>query len=83
MRPPDSSRACSASFHDAGLPILIAVATVSGDVSRIGTPRAAEAGDDSTAATPPSQYGLGNENSTTGTVGTANPLTLMGWRQVF
>ncbi len=29
-RPPDSSRASSASFHEAGLPIRIAVALVSG-----------------------------------------------------
>ena len=29
-RPPDSSRAASASFHEAGLPIRIAVALVSG-----------------------------------------------------
>ena len=37
MSPPDSSRAASASSHDAGLPIRIAVAMVSG--ARTGSPR--------------------------------------------
>ena len=32
MRPPDSSRAFSASVHEAGLPIRIAVATVDQDL---------------------------------------------------
>src|SRR5512145_1648668 len=37
MAPPDSSRAASACFHDAGLPIRMAVATVSGFLT--GCPR--------------------------------------------
>ena len=56
-------------------------ATLSGDVSRVGTPVATTAGGDT--ATPPPTTAPGSENTTVGTIGTLQPLTLMGWRQVY
>jgi len=75
-----ASAVMGALYGDAG---AVYFATLSGDVSRVGTPRATNAGEDSTSATPIQQYGDGNENSSTTTVGTTSSLTLMGWRQVY
>ena len=75
-----ASAVMGALYGDAG---ALYFATLGGDVSRIGTPRAARAGDDSRATTQPSPFGVGNESATTGTVGTNTPLTLLGWRQVY
>ncbi|MEZ4400608.1 MAG: hypothetical protein R3B06_11350 [Kofleriaceae bacterium] len=58
-------------------------ATLSGEVVRIGTPRAANAGGDSANPSGVPVFGQGNESTTTGTVGTNIPLTLLGWRQVY
>ena len=65
-------------FGDAG---AIYFATLSGQVARIGTPNAGNAGDDAAA-------GQGSSTGTTasggnGSLGTTVPLTTMGWRQVF
>ena len=73
------SAVMGALYGDAG---ALYFATLSGDVSRIGTPRSANAGGDS-SATGISQFGQGNESATTGTVGSNEPLTMMGWRQVY
>ncbi len=75
-----ASAVMGALYGDAG---ALYFATLGGDVSRIGTPRAANAGGDSTATSAPNPFGQGNESSTTGTVGTNTPLTLLGWRQVY
>jgi hypothetical protein len=64
-------------YGDAG---AIYFATISGDVARIGTPRAASAGGD-TAAGVGQGTGAGDV-PTGGAVGTTTPLTLMGWRVV-
>lgn len=74
------SAVMGALYGDAG---AVYFATLGGDLSRIGTPRAAAAGDDSTSSTPPSPYGYGNENSSADQVGTNTPLALYGWRQVY
>jgi hypothetical protein len=74
-----SSAVMGALYGDAG---ALYFATLSGDISRIGTPRAASAGGDSTSGTPPPQFGEGNETGT-GTVGNADALALLGWRQVY
>ncbi len=66
-------------YGDAG---ALYFATLSGDVSRIGTPRAANAGDDSNSASPPPQFGGVSEGGT-GSVGSADALALLGWRQVY
>ena len=71
----------SEQFRDA-LAGALYFATLGGDVSRIGTPRATAAGGDS-AASSINPFGQGNESSTTGTVGTNAPLTLLGWRQIY
>ena len=65
-------------FGDAG---AVYFATLSGQVSRIGTPAAGNAGDGVAA-------GQGSSTGTTAsggnsTLGTTVPLTTMGWRQVF
>lgn len=73
------SAVMGALYGDAG---ALYFATLAGDVSRVGTPRAASAGGDS-SATGISQFGQGNESATTGTVGSNQPLTLMAWRQVY
>lgn len=75
-----ASAVMGALYGDAG---AVYFATLSGDVSRIGTPRAPQAGDDTRSTVPIQQYGEGNENSTSNTVGSLAPLTLMGWRQVY
>ncbi len=74
-----ASAVMGALYGDAG---ALYFATLSGDVSRIGTPRAANAGDDSNATNPPPQFGGGSESGTT-TVGNADALALLGWRQVY
>ncbi len=74
-----ASAVMGALYGDAG---ALYFATLSGDVSRIGTPRAANAGGDSGSSTPPPLYGTGSESGT-GTVGTADALSLLGWRQVY
>jgi len=60
--------AVSSLFGDAG---AIYVATLGGQIVRIGTPRAAGAG---------GGIGGGNEG---GEIGVDRPMVLMGWRQVF
>ncbi|MBK9036125.1 MAG: VCBS repeat-containing protein [Myxococcales bacterium] len=74
-----ASAVMGALYGDAG---ALYFATLAGDVSRIGTPRSADAGGDS-ASTTISPFGQGNESATVGTVGTNTPLTLLGWRQVY
>lgn len=74
-----ASAVMGALYGDAG---ALYFATLAGEVSRIGTPRAASAGGDSNASTPPPQFGEGNESGT-GTVGNADALSLLGWRQVY
>jgi hypothetical protein len=74
-----ASAVMGALYGDAG---ALYFATLGGDVSRIGTPRATAAGGDS-AASSINPFGQGNESSTTGTVGTNAPLTLLGWRQIY
>ncbi len=74
-----TSAVMGALYGDAG---ALYFATLSGDVSRIGTPRAASAGGDTTSGTPPPQFGEGSETGT-GTVGNADALALLGWRQVY
>ena len=74
-----ASAVMGALYGDAG---ALYFATLGGDVSRIGTPRASAAGGDSASSTI-NPFGQGNESSTTGTVGTNTPLTLLGWRQIY
>jgi hypothetical protein len=74
-----TSAVMGALYGDAG---ALYFATLSGDVSRIGTPRARDAGGDSTSTTRPPQFGEGSESGT-GTVGNADALALLGWRQVY
>lgn len=69
------SAVMGALYGDAG---AVYFATLSGDVVRIGQPRAAEAGGDSAGGGSGSGSGSGSE---VGTIDT--PMTLMGWRQVF
>ena len=64
-------------YGDAG---ALYFATLSGDISRIGTPRAANAGDDTAAGSAP-QWGNAGEGDNV--VGSADQLTLLGWRQVY
>jgi hypothetical protein len=56
-------------------------ATLSGDVARIGTPAAANAGDDSAAGYNPGNGSGSGSGTGTGTGSTA-AFTLLGWRQV-
>jgi hypothetical protein len=65
-------------FGDAG---AIYFATISGDVARIGTPRASTAGGDTTSG---QTQGMGAGDTPSGgqTIGTTSPFTLMGWRVV-
>ena len=74
-----ASAVMGALYGDAG---ALYFATLAGDVSRIGTPRSPDAGGDS-AGPGVNPFGQGNESSTTGTVGSNSPLTLLGWRQVY
>jgi len=73
-----SSSVMSAMYGDAG---AIYFATMSGTVARIGTPRAATAGGDSSKGV---TQGMGiGDNGTAGNVtGSTAPFTLMGWRVV-
>ncbi|HEU0029744.1 MAG TPA: hypothetical protein VFQ53_03855 [Kofleriaceae bacterium] len=73
-----SSAVMGALYGDAG---AIYFATLAGDVARIGTPRAANAGGDSQAGV---TQGMGTGDYGTGTdqVGTTEPFTLLGWRVV-
>ena len=73
-----SSAVMGALYGDAG---ALYFATLSGEVSRIGTPRAPDAGGDSGASTPPPQWGNAGEGDSV--VGAADQLTLLGWRQVY
>ena len=74
-----ASAVMGALYGDAG---ALYFATLAGDVSRIGTPRSANAGGDSAMPGSINPFGQGNETSTSGVVGTNTPLTLLGWRQV-
>lgn len=65
-------------FGDAG---AIYFATIQGDVARIGTPRAFNAGGD-TAAGQGQATGVGDQATGASTVGTTSGFTLMGWRVV-
>jgi hypothetical protein len=73
-----SSAVMGSLYGDAG---AIYFATISGDVARIGTPRAATAGGDTTTG---QKQGMGaGDPSSTGTkLGTTSGFTLMGWRVV-
>ncbi|MBK7540122.1 MAG: hypothetical protein IPI49_33155, partial [Myxococcales bacterium] len=63
-------------YGDAG---AVYFATMSGEVNRIGTPRAAAAGGDSASGNSSS---MGATDSASSSTGTTNPLTLLGWRDV-
>jgi FG-GAP-like repeat len=65
-------------YGDAG---AIYFATISGDVARVGTPRASAAGGD-TAAGRTQGTAAGDLPTGGATVGTTSPFTLMGWRVV-
>ena len=73
-----SSAVMGSLYGDAG---ALYFATISGDVARIGTPRASTAGGDTAAG---QQQGMGTGDQVTGggTVGTTSGFTLMGWRVV-
>ena len=73
-----SSAVMGGLYGDAG---AIYFATLSGDVARIGTPRAPNAGGD-TASGQTQGQGPGDSGSPGQTVGTTAPFTLMGWRIV-
>jgi len=71
-----SSAVMGGLYGDAG---AIYFATLSGDVARIGTPRAATAGGDTASGY---QQGQGAGDTPGETIGTTSPFTLMGWRIV-
>lgn len=73
-----SSAVMGGLFGDAG---AIYFATISGDVARVGTPRASTAGGDTLSG---QKQGMGVGDQATGgqTVGTTSGFTLMGWRVV-
>jgi hypothetical protein len=73
-----NSAVMGALYGDAG---AIYFATLSGDVARIGTPRAATAGGDTTAGVTQGM-GVGDQGTAGQTVGTTSPFSLMGWRVV-
>jgi hypothetical protein len=73
-----SSAVMGGLYGDAG---AIYFATISGDVARIGTPRAASAGGD-TAAGRGQGMGVGDTPTSGNQVGTTSAFTLMGWRVV-
>jgi hypothetical protein len=59
-------------------------ATLSGDVVRVGTPRAESAGDDSASGYMDTvHFGEGGETGGAGLIGTTEPMTLLGWRQAY
>jgi hypothetical protein len=70
-----ASAVMGALYGDAG---ALYFATLSGDVSRIGTPAQAYAGDTSSGTMP--EWGDATEGD--GAFGTADGLTLLGWREV-
>ncbi len=72
-----SSAVMGSLYGDAG---ALYFATLSGDISRIGTPRAGSAGGDTSSGTAPTWGGASDGQ---GTVGSADKLTLLGWRQVY
>ena len=69
-----SAAVTGARYGDAG---AIYFASVSGEVTRIGAPRAASAGDDSAAG---HSQGSGTGQNGVGTSGASSALTLLGWR---
>lgn len=71
-----SSAVVGSLYGDAG---AMYFATMAGEVSRIGTPRAVVAGADSSSGTSP---GMGASDPAAPTNGTSEPLTLLGWREV-
>jgi hypothetical protein len=71
-----SSTTQASLFGDAG---ALYLATLSGDIVRIGTPRAASAGGDTASGNAPG----GADGVGTGTAANGDPVTLMGWRQMF
>jgi hypothetical protein len=73
-----NSAVMGALYGDAG---AVYFATLAGDVKRIGTPRAAQAGDDSASAGGPPIFGT-PEAGAPGPLGFTEPVTFMGWRQV-
>ena len=73
-----SSAVMGSLYGDAG---AIYFATISGDVARIGTPRAASAGGD-TISGQKQGMGAGDPSSTGTKLGTTSGFTLMGWRVV-
>jgi hypothetical protein len=72
-----NSAVMGALYGDGG---AVYFATLAGDVKRIGTPRAALAGDDTRNGSAPI-FGE-PEEGTPGTRGFTDPVTFMGWRQV-
>lgn len=72
---PISSAAVGSLYGDAG---AVYLATLSGEVVRVGAPRTSVAGGD-TAAGNTGGFGGGEQGST----GSNAPLVLMGWRQIF
>lgn len=71
-----ASAMVGALYGDAG---AVYFATMAGDVSRVGTPRASSAGGDSAAGT---STNMGATDSASSSTGTTTPLTLLGWREV-
>jgi hypothetical protein len=72
-----SSAVMGALYGDAG---AIYFATLTGDVARVGTPRAAEAGGDTTAGV---GQGMGvGDTPSNGQVGMTSPFSLVGWRVI-
>lgn len=63
-------------YGDAG---AVYFATLAGDVSRVGTPRAPAAGGDSASG---QLAGTGATDGSSSSTGTKVPLTLLGWREV-
>jgi hypothetical protein len=72
---PIASAAVGSLYGDAG---AVYLATLAGDIVRVGTPRATAAGEDTANGNMGGQ-GAGEA----GTTGTNEPLVLMGWRQIF
>jgi Neisseria PilC beta-propeller domain/FG-GAP-like repeat len=63
-------------YGDAG---AVYFATMAGDISRIGTPRATSAGGDSASG---SVSTMSTSDTSAASTGTTTPLTLLGWREV-
>jgi hypothetical protein len=70
-----SSTTQASLFGDAG---ALYVATLSGDIVRVGTPRATSAGGDSNAGNAPG----GADGAGAGTNVTGDPVSFVGWRQM-